>query len=280
MTGSPEPHFTQTKVMKTCLNFFTLLAATVLHSATPEQLDSMLKSGEKLTVIDLRSTEEYQLSHIPGAINIPHQLVAGKRLPPLGRVVAYCDGLGAAYAAQCVAALNAKAGIQAEPLLGGYAAWKTFTNVTADTRQITADQPQTITYDELKATQGEGVVLVDMRKPQTVTGKTRVNISAFRQKNLPRATVMTSPAARLRAIKGKAADFNQAPSLFVVVDDDHQSALAAAERIRAMGYQRVVVLAGGEEIIRREGKPGLGRQGGAAPIMLDPELVPPPAQPQ
>lgn len=264
--------------MKTCLILFTLLAAAALRAATPEQLDSMLKSGVKVTVIDLRSTDDYQLSHIAGSINIPHQLVAGKRLPPLGRVVAYCDGLGSTYVAECVAALNAKPGIQAESLEGGYAAWKTFTNVTADTRQVSPDQPKTITYDDLKATQGVGVVLVDVRKPQAVSGKTRINLSAFRQQNLPRATMMTNPAARLRAIKGKGGDFSQAPSLFVVVDDDHQSAMAAAERIRAMGYQRVVVLAGGEDIIRRDGRPGLGRQGGAAPITLDPELVPPPAQ--
>lgn len=281
MTGSPEnPNITHHKAMKLHLILFTLLASTALRSATPEQLDAMLQSGEKLTVIDLRTTDEYQLSHIAGAINIPHQLVAGKRLPPLGRVVAYCDGLGSTYTAECVAALNAKAGIQAEPLEGGYAAWKTFTNVTADTRRVTPEQPKTITYEDLKATKGEGVVLVDVRKPEAAAGKPRVNLSAFRQQNLPRATTLTNPAARLRAIRGKGRDFSQAPSLFVVVDDDHQSALAAAERIRAMGYQRVVVLAGGEDIIRREGRPGLGRQGGAAPVILDPELVPPPAQPK
>ncbi|HRJ07059.1 MAG TPA: rhodanese-like domain-containing protein [Prosthecobacter sp.] len=265
--------------MKTFV-ILSLLASSALRAATPEQLDAMLQTGEKVTIIDLRPTDEYQLSHIAGAINIPHQLVPGKRLPPLGRVVAYCDGLGSTYTAECVAALNAKPGIQAEGLEGGYAAWKTFTNVTADTRRVTPDQPKTITYEELKATRGEGVVLVDARKPQTVAGKPRVNLAAFRQQNLPKATSMTNPSARLRAIKGKAGEFSKAPSLFVVVDDDHQSALAAAERIRAMGYQRVVVLAGGEDIIRRDGRPGLGRQGGAAPVTLDPELVPPPAQPK
>ncbi len=256
------------------------LAAAGLHGATPEQLDSLLKGGAKVTVVDLRGTDDYQRSHIPGAINLPHQLVAGKRLPPLGRVIAYCDGLGSTYGADCVAALNAKPGIQAEPLEGGYAAWKTFTNVSADTRRITPDQPKTITYQELEATRGEGVVLVDVRKTQAVTGKPRVNLAEFRKRHLPKATTVSNPAVRLRALKEQGRGFRRAPSLFVVVDDDHQSAQQTAERIRAMGYERVVVLAGGEDILRREGRPGLGRQGGSAPVTLDPELVPPPVQPQ
>lgn len=258
------------------------LAAAGLRGATPEQLDSLFKSGTKVTVVDLRSTEDYQRSHIPGAINLPQQLVAGKRLPPLGRVIAYCDGLGSTYAAGCVAALNTKPGIQAEPLEGGYAAWKSFTNVTADTRRVTPDQPKTITYQELQATGGEGVVLVDVRKPQAVAaaGKPRVNLGEFRQRHLPKAATVSNPAQRLRTLKEPGRGFRRAPSLFVVIDDDHQSAQQTAERIRAMGYERVVVLAGGEDILRREGRPGLGRQGGSAPVTLDPELVPPPVQPR
>jgi rhodanese-related sulfurtransferase len=262
------------------LTLFLCLAAAGLYGATPEQLDSLLKSGTKVTVIDLRSTDDYQRSHIPGAINLPHQIVAGKRLPPLGHVIAYCDGLGSTYATDCVAALNAKPGIQAEALEGGYAAWKTFTNVSVDTRRISPDRPKTITYQELQATRGEGVVLVDVRKPQAATAKPRVNLAEFRKRHLPKAATIDNPAARLRSLKGKGQGFSRAPSLFVVVDDDHQSAHQTAERIRAMGYERVVVLAGGEEILRREGRSGLGRQGGSAPVTLDPELVPPPVQPK
>lgn len=261
-----------------------LLVATSMQAATPEQLDTLVKSGAKVTIIDLRTSDEYQRSHIAGALHIPHQLIPGRRLPPLGRVVVYCDGLGSTYAATSVAELNAKPGIQAEALEGGYAGWKTYTNVTADTRHITPEQPLTITYEQLKATQGEGVVLVDVRKPQSATlsatGRPRVNLSSFRQRTLPKAGSLTDPVARLKTLKNRDSEFRRAPSLFVVVDDDHQAAMKTAGQIRAMGYHRVVVLAGGEEIIRRDGKSGLGRQGGSAPVTQQPELVPPPVQAQ
>ncbi len=268
--------------MKNLLVLFSLLAATAAHAATPEQLDALLKAGSKVTVIDLRSTEEYQISHIAGSINIPHQLVAEKRLPPIGRVVVYCDGLGSTYAPECAGALNTKPGIQAEVLEGGYAAWRTFTNVTADSKPVSLEQARTITYEELKATKGEGVVLVDVRKGQqaAASGKPRLNLAAFRQQSLPGSTTLTDPAAQLRNLKGRGKGFKRAPSLYVVIDDDYQSAIKTAERIKGMGYQRVVVLAGGEEIIRREGRTGMGRQGGATPFTFDPELAPQPVQPK
>lgn len=263
-----------------CLFFATTLMSFSLHAATPEQLDGLLKSNAKVTVIDLRATDEYQHSHITGAINIPHRLIAEKRLPPLGKVVVYCDGLGSTYTAECVAALNAKPGIQAEALEGGYAAWRTFTNVTADERVLSREQPRTITYEELKATQGQEVVLVDVRSQKIPAGRQRVNLNNFRQRDLPKSGVLSNPDAGLKAIKGKRSRFSGAPSLFVIVDDDQQTAIKTAERMKNMGYHRVVVLAGGEDIIRREGKTGLSRQGGALPINLDPELTPPAVQPK
>lgn len=263
-----------------CLFFALTLLSFSLHAATPEQLDALLKSNAKVTVIDLRATDEYQHSHITGAINIPHRLVAEKRLPPLGKVVVYCDGLGSTYAAECVAALNAKPGIQAESLVGGYAAWRTFTNVTADERVLSREQPHAITYEQLKATQGHEIVLVDVRSKQIPAGRQRVNLNSFRQRDLPKSGVLNDPEAGLKALKGKRARFNAAPSLFVVVDDDQQTAIKTAERMKNMGYHRVVILAGGEDIIRRQGKTGLSRQGGALPITQEPELAPPAVQPK
>lgn len=273
--------------MKAFLCATLAIAAMSGFAATPTELDAMLKSGQKVTVIDLRSTGEYQSGHIIGAINIPHHIIGEKRLPPLGKVVAYSDGLTSAYLAESMTALNAKPGIQAESLEGGYAAWQTFTNVTAEAVSIHKATARTITYEELQATKGQNVIILDVRKDPAAVAKARgepvkdkVNLATFRQTNLPAAAITADAFGQLKRLKGNKKSFDRAQSLLVVVDNDNASAMATAERIRQAGYERVVVLAGGEEIIRRQGKSGLSRQGAAAPITLDPALKPQPLGPK
>ena len=84
-----------------------------------------LAQGETLTLIDIRSRGDYGRRHIPGAISIPAALIEHKRLPPLGRVVVYGDGIDAAQARAAVAVLDARPGIDAELLEGGLGAWDT-----------------------------------------------------------------------------------------------------------------------------------------------------------
>ena len=93
----------------------------------------------------------------------------------------------------------------------------------------------------------------------------------------------TRPFEFLEAMKNGRRNFGRAPSLLVIIDNDDTSARATAQKIEASGYKRVVVLAGGEEIIKREGKSGLARSGSAASITLPadrlPVPIPPPGQP-
>ena len=49
--------------------------------------------------------------------------------------------------------------------------------------------------------------------------------------------------------------------LLVLVDDDNETAMEKAIYLRASGYKRVVVLAGGAEILKREGRAGTKRVG-------------------
>ena len=263
--------------------FLASIAAISSFAATPVQLDALMKSGQALTIVDLRSTDDYQRGHITGAINIPHRVIAEKRLPPLGKVIVYCDGLGSTYAAGCVTALNEKPGIQAEALEGGYAGWETFTNVTAEATSVQKQTPRTITYEELQVTNGQNVVIVDVRRDLTPlanakgeTPKEKLDLGTFWQKSLPRASVTTDAFGQLARLKGGERRFSGAPSLIVVIDNDHESAMSTARRIQQSGYKRVVVLAGGEEIIRRDGRAGMARQGAAAPVTLDPTLKPQP----
>jgi rhodanese-related sulfurtransferase len=259
-----------------CAGAALWLAVLTAQAITPEQLQQAQTAGEKLTVIDLRNESLYQKDHIPGAINVPEHIIATKRLPPVGRVVAYCDGLGTADTAACVTALNAKAGIQAEALEGGFAAWKTFTTVSTGSGAISqSPEAPAITFEQLEKTAGQDVMLLDVRtKAPTARRRGEPDpLAQFQSQKLPKALSTRTAKSALDAVKGSEGKFTRAPSLIVVVDDDFATAEATAKQIKASGYHRVVVLAGGEEMIAREGRSGKSRTGSST-ITLDPTRKP------
>jgi len=49
-------------------------AATI----TPDELASRIEAGTAPLVLDVRSEQEYQAGHIPGAVLIPHDQLAGR----------------------------------------------------------------------------------------------------------------------------------------------------------------------------------------------------------
>jgi rhodanese-related sulfurtransferase len=112
--------------MKRILLVVTVLLITLATSwaVTPRQLNKMMAQGDKVTIIDVRSTGMYRQGHIQGAINIPASVIAKKRLPPIGKVVVCGDGVREDLSRQAVEALNRKRGIEAEMLQGGFAAWE------------------------------------------------------------------------------------------------------------------------------------------------------------
>ena len=59
--------------------------------------------------------------------------------------------------------------------------------------------------------------------------------------------------------------------LIVLVDNDHKTAYAEYRRLKAEGYRRVVILAGGELALQVKGRPGRGRISGAIAIPEQPE---------
>ncbi len=254
------------------------LTARPLWALTPAELDQKQKAKEALTVVDVRPTALYQRSHIPGAINLPADSIEGKKLPPLGKVVVYCDGLGLTDTKACVASLNAKPGITAESLEGGFAAWETFTNVTAAAANLRPlPELPAITYDQLKKLGGEEVTLIDVRKPAGQTAN--FDLTPFCRTCVPKARMTTRPFELLETMKTPRKEFSAAPALLVIIDNDDTSARTLAAKIQASGYKRVAVLAGGDEIIKREGKSGLARSGSAASITLPADRKPVPLPP-
>ena len=114
--------------MKTALFFFVfiLLPLTTIYAesgrVTASELKSMIEKGGKITLIDVRTPEEYNEEHIPGAINLPlNKFYDIKDFPYKGNVVLYCTvGVRSMRAKKILAGKGIKDIIDLE---GGINAW-------------------------------------------------------------------------------------------------------------------------------------------------------------
>jgi len=234
-------------------------------AVSPAELQKQLATGERLTLVDIRSQAAFQAGHIPNAINLPASLVPLKQLPPLGRVIVYDDGLGPDTAAAAAAALNAKPGIQAYPLEGGFAAWESMP-AAPSTRAagVATEELPIITYDQLKHAETTNVVLMDLRQPPAAAR------AALAQPATPahRLTDLKAEFPHARIVKGSPAPAVSNPGgdagpppLLVLIDNGDGTAQRTARQLKAKGVKRFAILLGGEEMIARQGQPGLNRQG-------------------
>lgn len=81
-----------------CLLALLLLPLAALAdpaAISPAALRTLQADGQPLAIVDVRSAEEYATGHIPGAINIPHDQIAGRAAELAafrdgGRIVLYC----------------------------------------------------------------------------------------------------------------------------------------------------------------------------------------------
>lgn len=253
--------------MRTLISIRWLCSAALLGSVTafaisPAEVQRLLDAGKKITFVDVRANPVFQQGHVPGAINVPAALVAAKKLPPLGRVVVYDDGLSRDTATVAAAALNQKAGINAEVLEGGFATWETARAATTRAAGMKPEETPFITYAQLDEVQSE-VVLVDLRKEPV---QSRQDVGAVAPEPL---TDLRQQFTKVRGITRSPFDLPQTrqsndgsvppPPLLVLIDTGDGSAQAMARQLKANGISRYAILAGGEEILARQGQRGLGR---------------------
>ncbi|NPV89495.1 MAG: rhodanese-like domain-containing protein [Firmicutes bacterium] len=62
---------------------------------TPEELKEAIKEGESLVIIDVRQPEQYQVGHLPGAVNIPLINLVDRLSefdPEKDFIITYCNG--------------------------------------------------------------------------------------------------------------------------------------------------------------------------------------------
>ena len=246
--------------------WFALFAGGIALNAAPvtaDQLQSMLNDGAKVTVIDVRNLGLYEKGHIPGAINIPAVFCAQKELPRLWSVVVYDAGLGQDDALKAAADLNAKPGIEAEILLGGFAAWQQAGSLSTHATGLAPEDLPLITYAGLQHAQSSGVVLVDLRKAPVQARQGASDAAAVPEpltdlrKEFPAAGVASSPFSLPQTRQSAGA----LPPLIVLIDSGDGAAQKMGAALKANGISRFVILAGGESILARHGQPGMQRIG-------------------
>jgi len=95
-----------------------------LEGISVEELLDRLRT-DSVTLLDVRPREEFELGHLPGAINIPAEELEGRldELPRNAEIVAYCRGPYCVLSTEAVAELRAH-GWQASRLGAGFPEWK------------------------------------------------------------------------------------------------------------------------------------------------------------
>ncbi len=247
---------------------------------TPQQLRAKVRKREKVVIIDIRSKGAYRESHIPGAINIPAPIIPAKKLAPFGRVVVYGDGIRVDITKKAVQDLNSKEGIEAEMLEGGFGAWMALNFPETRKAGVTKEKLKYISYQDLvKAVDANpDIVLVDVRKK---ADREELQKSAFKRNsrtvqhlgNEPTSLSRKFPdvekirltqdsgfsaksesIALRRLTGGTGKHYNK---LYVLIDNGDGTARRIAHKLKAAGVKRVVILTGGEQSLRTEGKPGV-----------------------
>lgn len=277
------------------------------RAITPAALAQKLAAGERIYLIDVRPSTRFEAGSIPGSMSIPAALLLEKKLPPLSPVVLFDDGLGRVDVAALAAALNQRPGWKAEVLDGGFSAWSALAEAPLTSPGgLHQEDLQQITYDKLVALK-ENVALVDLRpvdpaatgaNAKAALGKRPVSANApdpvteFCGKAANRSYLRSlgdlrqrfKPAAKPQTKPGRAAPTKtsaSAPPLVVLVDAVGADNRETARRLRAEGYSRILILAGGDEAILLQGRRGKGRVSGTIGegTLADPASQPQPAKP-
>lgn len=235
---------------KATLSLATLalcVAASSASAFTPAALRQARAAGQRITVVDVRPPADFARAHIPGALNVPLEVLGEKRLPPLGRVAVCGDGILPDRTREAVALLNAKRGIRAEILEGGFAGWESADSPSTRAGGVEPERLHYVTYSELMkaAASSPGVVLVDLRHGE---GKRKTDLAA----RFPTAQVVRPGPRGLGPL-----DAGPGRALPVVIDDGNGSAETLVRRLKAAGIRRVAILLGGEGTLEREGSTGL-----------------------
>jgi rhodanese-related sulfurtransferase/DNA-binding transcriptional ArsR family regulator len=95
-----------------------------LEAMSRDELLAQTRAGV-VTVLDVRPSDEFDLGHLPGAVNIPLRDLEARlaEIDPSHEIVAYCRGPYCVLSYEAVAALRTK-GFKARRLEDGFPEWR------------------------------------------------------------------------------------------------------------------------------------------------------------
>lgn len=102
---------------------------------SPQDLNRYLGRELTLTIVDLRSEQEFERGHIPTAVNIPGDQLTDRmiEIPDEGVIVVYC-GAQSSEGGPCQQAydLLVRTGHTAQILEGGFSGWQEYERTTPE----------------------------------------------------------------------------------------------------------------------------------------------------
>ena len=218
--------------MNTRMISLTTLVVTVLvltgsaWGITCEELEELLASDEKVTLIDVRSSETFQRGHIPNSLNVPAPLCGKKKLPALGRVIVVGGDLDMGSVRRAATALEKTPGIKTGVLEGGYARWEAVGLSTTRARGLTRTPEPLVSYDRLlrAAKSNPQLVLLDLRgNPESLARKAKRRAAPRRPgaKNDEGKNNDSKGATRDQRFKVYTTRVAEGETAITVVDDGH-----------------------------------------------------------
>jgi len=108
------------------MNQIEFYMAKLRYEIDSWDLSEAMKNDDGVIVVDTRSTDAYEMEHIPSAINIPHKAMSAETTKGFDTsiiYVTYCDGIGCNASTRGAVNL-AGLGFQVKELLGGLDWWK------------------------------------------------------------------------------------------------------------------------------------------------------------
>jgi molybdopterin/thiamine biosynthesis adenylyltransferase/rhodanese-related sulfurtransferase len=230
---------------------------TEIPEVAPEEVASIAGSGNggRVTIVDVRETDEYRQGRLPGAVHLPRgflELEAREKLgSPGGRVIAYCaGGVRSLFAAAALKALGFE---DVASMAGGFTRWKqgglevappdAAPGAPSARREDAGRLPAGILDelrravpevgpDELDRLLGGGAILVDVREADE-----------YRQGHLDGAIHLPRGFLELRAEQV----LPDRSARIVACSTSGVRSLLAADTLRRMGYANAVSLRGGYE---------------------------------
>lgn len=143
----------------------TLAEASQWQWVKPQRLNALLKDGSGLWLVDVRSPAAFCAQHIEGAMNLPVELLAARKLPTQKMVVLVDDALGLRDARVAAAKLERNGHARVFILEEGLEAWNRegFPMVGSEARPIRGVLPQELAWAR---DNGVRLLLFDLRGRQ------------------------------------------------------------------------------------------------------------------